>query len=85
MSELTFSLTLNYTIEKVILGLPQLYKVTPSAKIVSLLVFSTSVDQPFQLLSSFIARTCVLTLPHKCLTPQVKELLSAFESNAAIN
>lgn len=83
--KLSFPAALDHTIQEVVLGLAPLDEVSPPAQIVPHGVLSPAHDKALQLLGTLSLRARALALLHECLSPQVEELLRAFESNAAID
>ena len=85
LTNLPLSLSLNNSIEKIVLSLPPFNKVSPSAECISLSELGSATQQPFQLFRSFGPSPDRLTMLHTCLSPEIKELLFSFEFNRIVN
>ncbi len=76
---------MNDAVEEIVLSLTTFNVVTPSAQIVALRMLSLAHNNSLELLGSFGSGPSKLTVFHIGLSPEIKELLRAFESDTSVN
>jgi hypothetical protein len=82
-STLTFAL--HYRVQKAVLSLSFLNKVSPSTQIMTHTQISFPVDNSFQLLGRFNSACQHFSFLHESLAPQVEKLLRPFETDITID